>query len=142
TQLASAEIARFFRFGSSASGFDFSFSFALFGAGHLVGLRIGLAMLIGLLIAWAGAVPILTTLHPVADQALGTFVMGVWRHEVRFIGVGCIAVAALWTLARLAGPVLGGLKDTIVASSRRGRSASGDERDTDMPGSSIIALAA
>ena len=39
----------------ATSGYDIAFSLALFGAGHLVGLSVGMAMLAGLLIAWAGA---------------------------------------------------------------------------------------
>src|SRR5438876_4500615 len=61
TRVAAAEIQGFFRVGpTSASGYDIAFSLALFGAGHLVGLSVGMAMLTGLLIAWFGAVPILT----------------------------------------------------------------------------------
>ena len=49
-----------------ASGYDIAFSLALLGAGHLVGLSVGMAMLTGLLIAWVGGVPILTYLQPAA----------------------------------------------------------------------------
>ena len=42
----------------------FSFSLALVGAGHLVGISVGLAMLLGILIAWAGAVPLITAMTP------------------------------------------------------------------------------
>src|ERR1017187_972858 len=67
TQVLAAEVTGFFRIGTtSASGYDVAFSLALFGAGHLVGLSVGLAMLMGLLIAWVGAVPILTHLQPAA----------------------------------------------------------------------------
>ena len=47
--------------GAAASGYDIAWSLALLGAGHLVGLEVGLAMFAGLLIAWAVAVPILTS---------------------------------------------------------------------------------
>src|SRR5262245_24494802 len=58
TQIAAAEISRFFQITPRVfSGYNIQWSLALFGAGHLVGLSVGLAMLAGLLIAWAAAVP-------------------------------------------------------------------------------------
>src|SRR5438132_318833 len=102
TRVAAAEIQGFFRVGpTSASGYDIAFSLALFGAGHLVGLSVGMAMLTGLLIAWVGAVPILTHLQPAAAGiSLAAHTDDIWRHQVRFIGAGAIAVSAIWTLAK------------------------------------------
>jgi len=140
TRIAAAEVAGFFRVtGNAGSGYDVAFSLALVGAGHLVGLSVGIAMLVGLLIAWAGAVPILTHLQPVAAGIdLAAHTEDIWRHQVRFIGAGAIAVAAIWTLAKLAKPVVGGLVSTI-ASSRATRTS--DERDRDMSPASILILA-
>jgi putative OPT family oligopeptide transporter len=56
---------------------------------------------------------------------------------VRFIGAGTIGVSAIWTLATLAKPVVGGLVSTL-ASSRA--TATGDDLDRDLPPSWIIAL--
>src|SRR5262249_8406127 len=44
-----------------------------------------------------------------------------WSHDVRFIGAGAMGVAAIWTLFKLIGPVLGGLKSAMAASRARGR---------------------
>ena len=83
----------YFRTGvMAASGYSFSFSLALMGAGHLVGLSVGLAMLAGILIAWAGAVPIITAMTPMHGE-LASFVSGIWRNDVRFIGAGAMAIA-------------------------------------------------
>ena len=124
TRIAAGEIAGFFRVGALASsGYNMAFSLALVGAGHLVGLSVGMAMLTGLIIAWAIAVPILTSMQPAAEGvALGAHTIGIWRTQVRFIGAGAIAVAAIYTLARLAKPVVGGLVSTF-ASSRAGGDA-------------------
>ena len=140
TRVVAAEVSGVFHLtATAASGYNIAWSLALFGAGHLVGLEVGMAMLAGLLIAWAGAVPILTHLQPAMDAA--TFVshtMTIWRTQVRFIGAGTIAVSAIWTLAKLAGPVVGGL----VSSLRVSQSAvTGDERDRDLAPSWIVALA-
>ena len=131
TRIAAAGVTRFFPVGgNSASGYDVAFSLALVGAGHLVGLSVGLAMLAGLLIAWAGAVPILTSMQPAAAGVdLAAHAENIWRHQVRFIGAGTIAVAAIWTLATLAKPVVGGLITTLAASKARTTS---DESDRDL----------
>jgi putative OPT family oligopeptide transporter len=165
TRVAAAEVQGYFGVGrDAASGYDFAFSLALLGAGHLVGLSVGLAMLTGLLIAWAAAVPILTHLQPAAAGiALAAHADAIWRDQVRFIGAGAIGVAAIWTLARLAKPVVGGLISTISASrAARGpangevtgaangaangaatgaaNGAAGDDRDRDLPAAWIVGL--
>src|SRR5258706_1579492 len=139
TQIAAAEVSGFFRVtATAASGYSIAWSLALFGAGHLVGLSVGLAMLAGLLIAWAGAVPILTYLQPApAGADFARHAGDIWRYQVRFIGAGTIAVSAIWTLATLAKPVVGGLVSTI--SSSRG-AATGDDKDRDLPATWIVAL--
>lgn len=139
TQIAAAEVSGFFRLGAAAaSGYDVAWSLALLGAGHLVGLSVGLAMLTGLVIAWAIAVPILTSMQPVAagvDFAAHT--QTIWATQVRFIGAGAIAVASIYTLARLAKPVVGGFVSTMRASNA---TATGDELDRDISLPWIVAL--
>ena len=115
-----------------------SFSLALMGVGYLVGLSVGAAMLFGLLIAWAGAVPILTSMTPAHGMAMADFVTSVWYHKVRFIGAGAIGVAAIWTLTKLAGPVVRGVIATMSAS--RTVKNAGDLRDVDMSPTWIVLL--
>ena len=59
TQVLAADVAQTFRIGrrGAVSGYDFFLSFALLGIGHLVGLSVGIAMLIGALIGWGWGVP-------------------------------------------------------------------------------------
>jgi putative OPT family oligopeptide transporter len=118
TRVFAGEIDYYFRAGASASGIGFSPSFALLGAGHLIGLAVGLAILAGFVIAWGIFVPILTAMHPAAGDAT-TVATTVWRTQVRFIGAGAIGVSAIWTLLRLAVPVWTGLLSAIEASRRR-----------------------
>jgi len=141
TQIAAAEVTGFFRLGARASsGYDIAWSLALLGAGHLVGLSVGMAMLTGLVIAWVIAVPILTAGHPAAaGVALADHTITIWRTQVRFIGAGAIAVAAIYTLATLAKPVIGGLVSTLAASRK---AAGGDDRDRDLSPGWILALTA
>jgi len=139
TQVAAAEVTGFFRLGASASsGYNVAWSLALLGAGHLVGLSVGMAMLVGLITSWVIAVPILTSMQPAAaGVTLAAHTMDIWRTQVRFIGAGAIAVAAIYTLARLAKPVVGGLVSTLAASRAKD---TGDDTDRDLPPSWIIIL--
>ena len=131
TRIAAAEVTKFFPLGGTASsGYNVAWSLALVGAGHLVGLSVGMAMLMGLVISWGIAVPILTSMHPpAAGVELATHTLTIWRTQVRFIGAGAIAVAAIYTLATLAKPVVGGLVSTLAASRAKGIR---DDRDRDL----------
>src|SRR5688572_23924929 len=139
TRLACAEVAGFFRLGGTASsGNNIAWSLALLGAGHLVGLSVGMAMLVGLITAWAIAVPILTAMNPAPEGVdLATHTITIWRTQVRFIGAGAIGVAAIYTLARLAKPVLGGLASTLRASRA---TAISDDLDRDISATWIVGL--
>src|SRR5215204_6270467 len=117
TRIAAAEVTDFFRVGATASsGYNIAFSLALLGVGQLVGLAVGMAMLVGLVISWVIAVPWLTSIQPAAPGVeLAAHTLGIWRTQVRFIGAGTIGVAAIYSLARLAKPVVGGLMATLAA---------------------------
>ncbi|CAG9181731.1 hypothetical protein LMG23992_04572 [Cupriavidus laharis] len=102
--------------GASVVRFSMGFSLALVGAGYLVGIVGGLAMLLGLLLTWGIAVPWLTAITPRPEgatlQAFGTMV---WSTQVRFIGAGTIGIAAIWTLITLARPMLDGIRASLGA---------------------------
>lgn len=118
TQLFASSVAAYVRAGAAASGLGLNLSFALMGAGHLVGISVGLAIFVGLVIAWGIATPVLTALHPVAGDA-ATVALGVWQHKVRMIGAGTIGIGAIWTLGKLAAPVTKGVVSAIAASRQR-----------------------
>jgi len=120
TKIVVAEAAQFFRVGAGATGISGGLSFALIGAGHLVGLSVGLAMFAGVVIGWWIALPILTAYAPdVAGTSVEAWAGGVFRTDVRFLGAGVIGVAAIWTLLEIIGPVLAGIKSSIAASSAK-----------------------
>ena len=117
-RLAASEVAKNFRVGAGATGVSTSLSMALIGVGHLVGLSVGVAMTVGMLIAWAGLVPMLTAMHGVTGD-FDKLVSTTFRSEVRFIGAGTIGVAALWSLFRILGPIVKGIRSAMAASKAR-----------------------
>src|SRR5271166_6047327 len=136
TQVFASDVERYFRVGgkNAVSGFDVSLSFALFAVGHLVGLWTGIAMLVGAAIAWAAAVPYLSNLQPLAGTVAET-AHSVWSHQVRFVGAGVIGIAAIWSLFKLVGPVVAGLRSAMAASRvrRAGQGATLPRTEQDMP---------
>jgi putative OPT family oligopeptide transporter len=120
TRLFAGAVSSYFRVGDrgAATGFDFGLSFALFAVGHLVGLWVGVAMLVGAIIGWGWAVPHFLLLHPEAGVAVDA-AQATWSHYVRFVGAGTIGVAAIWTLAKLVKPVASGLAGAMRASRAR-----------------------
>jgi putative OPT family oligopeptide transporter len=145
TKIFAEDVSVYFRVGSknAVSGIDLGLSFALLAVGHLIGLWAGMSMLLGVLIAWAGAVPYLTSLHP-ADGTLQEVAASVWRHQVRFIGAGTIGVAALWSLVKLVKPVISGLTSALAASRvrRAGQGESLARAEQDIPIGMVAAITA
>ncbi|WP_294197311.1 oligopeptide transporter, OPT family [uncultured Sphingomonas sp.] len=126
TKLIAAEAAAFFRAGAGATGVSAGLSFALLGAGHLIGLSAGMAILLGVAVGWWIVLPLLTAAAPQAGD-VAAWANGVFRSDVRFFGAGVIGAAAIWTLLRIAGPVAGGLRAAM--SAKRGTGVAIEERD-------------
>lgn len=100
--------------GSAVFQLSAAFSPALIGAGYLVGLSGGMAMLTGCILAWGVGVPWLTSLLPnPAHLPPAQFAQDIWLHKVRFVGAGAIAIASLWTLIELMPPVLRGIRTML-----------------------------
>ncbi|MBS0480553.1 MAG: oligopeptide transporter, OPT family [Proteobacteria bacterium] len=136
-----------FRLGSGATFVSTSLSLALVGVGHLVGLAVGIAMLIGIVLSYFVILPHLTAGIAPSGTELGDFVSTVFRQKVRFIGAGTIGVAAIWTLLKVIGPIARGITAALAAD--RARKASGNMEtleltERDLPigivGGTILAL--
>jgi len=116
SQIFASDVAQYFRVGRNGdTGYDFNLSFALFAIGHLCGLAVGMAMLVGAIIGWGWGVPHFTALHPAAGAAAAVAQAG-WSHYVRFVGAGAIGISAIWTLGTLVKPVISGLAGARAAS--------------------------
>lgn len=117
-KLMAAEVSIYFKAGNGATGIGAGSSLALIGAGHLMGITVGIAMLAGLVIAWGVLVPLMSAMAPMPAMSYADHALSVWKTDVRLIGAGAIGAAAIVTLASLAGPVLKGLKSAMEAGRR------------------------
>jgi len=136
TRLVTDTAAKNFRVGAGASGISTSFSMALIGVGHLVGVAVGLAMIVGMLISWVFIVPHWTQAPSIIAQAggdLDTLVSTAFKLKARMVGAGTIGVAAIWTLVRIIGPIVAGIRSALAANRERKAGRGGDlpitERD-------------
>lgn len=99
-----------FKSGNAVFQIPMGFSLALVGAGYLVGIVSGLAILLGIFFAWGIAVPYFTAMVDIpVDADIAGIALGIWKNKVRFIGVGTIGIAAIWTLLMLMKPMVEGM---------------------------------
>lgn len=105
-----------FKSGTAIFQLPMGFSLALLGAGSLMGLAAGCAIFLGIFIAWGVAVPVLSSIVPQPEHMQMTaFAQQLWVSKVRFIGVGTIGIAAIWTLLILFKPMIEGVRLSISA---------------------------
>lgn len=113
-RVVGGSVALTFKAGTAIFHLPLGFSFALLGAGYLVGISGGIAILTGTIFTWGGAVPLLTSVSEIPE---GTdyvdFAMTIWVSKVRYVGVGCIAIAAVWTLLSLMKQIVKGIMMTF-----------------------------
>jgi len=83
------------------------FSATMIGAGYLVGFDMACNLLLGAIIAWGLILPIAShffvslLVNKLADDA----VMTLWTHEIRYVGIGAMLFAGIWSLLKLSRPV-------------------------------------
>ncbi|WP_313536483.1 OPT family oligopeptide transporter [Sphingomonas sp.] len=138
-KLAAEEGAVFFKAGAGSTGIIGGLQFALIGAGHLIGLTVGIAILVGVAIGWWIALPILNAGMPGTAEAVAN---AVFRSDVRFLGAGTIGMAAIWTLLKIIGPVIGGIRSSLAASAaaRSGADVPIGERDLPITIVAVVTL--
>lgn len=141
-RLVAEEAGKNFAIGGTASGFSTSWSMLLIGVGHLVGISVGAAMFFGMLISWTVLVP---SFASGGDFSAGVdaLVGGTFRGQVRFIGAGTIGVAAIWSLLKIIGPIVAGLRSALAASRARtaGETLALTERDLPIGVVALVTLA-
>lgn len=124
--------------GKAAFQLPMGFSLALLGAGYLIGIVGGIAMLIGVILTWGVAVPYFTMSEDIAaDASLIDSAMTVWKTKVRYIGVGTIGIAVIWTLLILMKPMIEGMVHSFRML-KGGQEASEHRIDIDLSPKTMI----
>lgn len=137
-QVLGGSLSAWFHVGRGMTQLPLGYSTALVGAGYLIGIASGLAMLTGIAIAWAGFVPYFTMTEVLPDgMTMQKFAGAVYQQKVRLIGAGAMGVAAIWTLITLARPVIDGVKESIASARTTGEEKGLHRMDIDMSMKSI-----
>ena len=119
TKVVLSDVATYFRLGSGGSMLGASLSLALIGVGHLVGVTVGFAMVVGLVISFFILLPTLSWGDIPDGGDVADIVSSTFSHDVRFVGAGAIGIAAIWTLIKILGPIIRGIR--AAAASTRAR---------------------
>ena len=138
-RLAAGEVARVFTLGAGVGTLGASLSLGLIAIGHLIGLATGVAMFTGLVIGKLVLLPYLSAGLPGSPDEVAAAVLG---QQVRFVGAGAMAVAAVWSLVRIAGSIVRGLVG--IAATARARKA-GEAivvTERDLPGGWVLGVSA
>lgn len=132
------------KIGTGGTLFNAGLLMSLIGIGHLVGVSVGVAMLVGLLISFGVLLPVLSQgkLEP-ADSFYDS-VDSFFGGDVRLVGAGAIAIAALWALAKIIVPIIRGIKSALASTKSRREGVSVDITERDLPmnivGTTILVL--
>ncbi len=108
--------------GRSIFGMGTELGVALLGVGYIVGVNIALLVFGGGLISWLFGIPIYmatvdpATLEAVVGEATGyEAALEVWSAQIRYLGVGAMAVGGLWALVSLVKPIRDGVRSSLEA---------------------------
>src|SRR3989338_8978154 len=114
-QIFSDNIGYWFKAGKMVFGAALGFSPALFAAGYIVGIEVGVSLFTGFVLGWLVVLPGLCAHFGLPHgKTLYDSVMTIWSTQLRFVGVGVMLVGGVWTLIRLINPVLEGIKISFV----------------------------
>jgi len=116
---------------------------ALVGVGYIIGLNISTLVLLGGLINFAVAIPIVAAQHGV-DPTIPAFdaAMDLWSAETRYLGVGAMVIGGLWALVQLRSSLVSGVRSSLAAyrALRAGGQAAIERTERDTPMTWVMAL--
>lgn len=132
-------VSTVFRVGSGGTMLGASLSLALIGVGHLVGVTVGIAMWVGLIISFFVLLPRFTSGElPAGD--ISDIVASTFSSEVRFVGAGAMAVAAVWTLLKIIRPIASGITDALRSSRSRQAGQEVPLTERDIPFTTVLGV--
>ncbi|WP_420174800.1 OPT family oligopeptide transporter [Luteococcus sp. OSA5] len=132
TKAVAEGVSHTFRVGTGGTMVGTSLSMALIGVGHLVGITVGIAMVVGLLISYGVILPFMTRGQLDPAEPLDSAVQAIFSSDVRLIGAGTMAVAAVWTLVKIIGPIIKGISESLAAHKIASADLAIEERDLSM----------
>ncbi len=133
-KLVASQVQMWFARGNTLYGFGFGFSATMIGAGYLIGFNVGVSIFIGALISWLVGVPTLSSYYQLHSTDLSYTIMQLWDSKIRYVGIGAMLTAGIWTLITLIKPFWRSIKTSMKVFSLQHPSLNRLPRtDRDMP---------
>ncbi|GAA2796402.1 OPT family oligopeptide transporter [Saccharopolyspora taberi] len=145
--IASSTVTGAVKAGGVVIGFGSELGVAMLGVGYIVGLNIAVLVFAGGALAWLVGIPLYMAF---ADPAqLQTIVSGatgydaaeaVWSEQVRYLGVGAMAVGGLWALLSVLRPMRDSLRSSLraVREARGSGEATVERTERDLPANYLV----
>lgn len=101
------------------------FSATMIGAGFLIGHDMAISIFTGTVIAWLIALPVASQFYPEWVQAAVPSEAGahLWNSELRYLGIGAMLFAGVWTFAKLLRPLMNSIYMSLSTFSARRKEA-------------------
>jgi len=87
---------------------------ALLGVGWIIGPRIASYVLVGGLLGWVIILPIVIFIGglPAGNPIDGVY--EIWKHQIRYIGVGTMLVGGLWAIWSIKNNLVGSVREAVI----------------------------
>lgn len=97
------------------------FSATMIGAGFLIGHDMAISIFLGAVIAWLIALPTASQFYPewIVHYSPGEAGLHLWNSELRYLGIGAMLFAGVWTFAKLFRPLLNSIYLSLRAYGER-----------------------
>jgi putative OPT family oligopeptide transporter len=95
------------------------FSPALLAAGFIVGINVAISMLLGIIIAYGVLLPTFAMHTPLDLSHLSVAVHTIYADYLRYVGVGTLLIAGVWTVLNLIKPIGAGIRKSIESMRER-----------------------
>ncbi|MBL7480080.1 OPT family oligopeptide transporter [Legionella bononiensis] len=101
----------------SLFGLGAGFSATMIGAGYLVGHDMAISIFIGAVISWLIALPIVSQFYPdfITQYPPEQATTLLWNSEMRYLGIGAMLFAGMWTFVKLVKPLTKSIKGSLSA---------------------------
>ena len=133
------------RAGNSVVYFGTNLSPALLAVGSIVGINVAVLMLAGGIVNWLVAIPSIAALQPwpMADGepiAAMDYAWILWSTKTRYLGVGGMLVGGLWTIVKMRGSLISGIRSGLKAYQNLGQGQSITHTEKDIPMKWVLVL--
>ena len=114
---------------------------ALLAVGYIVGLNVGALCLFGGCIGWLITIPILSAIHPApAGMDIADHAAKLWVENVRYIGVGAMIVAGLWSLWSIRKGIFSSVAEVVGMLKNKVANITTLRTERDIPAKQLVAL--